>query len=451
MNKNRPTGMFGFTIVCIGQIISLLASNMTGFGVTLWMYKQTESATAMGGMQVAFTLPLLLITPVAGAMVDRYNRKMMMMVSNLATVLSTVMIFLLYVTGHLQFWHLYVSNAISGLGNAFHWPAFSAAITTMIPKKQYGRANGMMSLLDAGPNVLAPMLAAILLVLSITKPFDGLAIIMLIDIAAFFIAVGTLLIVHVPQPEKTLEGQKQRGNILKEAVYGFAYIFRRPSLLGLQLIFFTGNLFAGMFFTLLAPMILARSDQNSIIFGSVQMAGAIGGVIGGIIMSAWGGFKRRVYGVLLGWVISGLSFAMLGVGQGLPVWITAMVIGMLMMPLLNTSNQAIWQSKVTPDVQGRVFSARRLIAMLTNPISPIIAGTLADFVLEPAMRTASPLASTFGWLVGTGPGAGMGLLMLICGILCTLVGLAGYFFPSIRNVERILPDHDQLKTMEAAA
>lgn len=114
-------------------------------------------------------------------------------------------------------------------------------------------------------------------------------------------------------------------------------------------------MFAGIGWTVFAPMILARTDSNSLIFGSVQTAGAIGGVI----MSAWGGFKRRVHGVLAGWIMSGLFFAMLGLGSGLPMWIPFIVLSAMVGPLVNTSNQAIWQSKVAPDVQGRVFSARR--------------------------------------------------------------------------------------------
>ena len=149
--RQRPTGMFGFSIVWLGQIISVLASSMTAFGMTLWMYKQTESATAMGLMQVAYITPFLLISPIAGAMVDRYNRKLMMMVSDFGAVLSTTAILVLYVTGNLEFWHLYVAAVINGLGNTFQWPAYSAAISTMIPKEQYGRANGLMSLKILSP------------------------------------------------------------------------------------------------------------------------------------------------------------------------------------------------------------------------------------------------------------------------------------------------------------
>jgi DHA3 family macrolide efflux protein-like MFS transporter len=446
----RLSGMTGFSIVWIGQIISVLASSMTHFGLTLWLYKQTESATAMGLMQVAFITPFLLLSPIAGVMVDRYNRKLMMMISDFTAVLSTIAILILYTTGSLEFWHLYIASIINGLGNTFQWPAYSAAISTMVPKEQYGRANGMMSLVEAGPGVLAPMIAGALLALTIQGPFDSFALIMLIDLITFFFAIGALLIVHVPQPEKTVEGQKGQGNIWREAWYGFQYIFQRPSLLGMQMVFFFGNLFTGMGFTVFAPMILARTDQNSLIFGSVQTAGAVGGIVGGILMSAWGGFKKRAHGVLIGWIIFGIFFAAFGASSDLAMWITFIVLFELTGPLVNTSNQALWQSKVAPDVQGRVFSARRLIAWFTQPIAPIIAGTLADFVMEPAMKSGSGLATVFGPVFGTSSGAGMGLLIGFTGLVGAAVGLTGFLIPAIRNADDILPDHDQLEKAKQA-
>lgn len=443
---HKPTGMLAFLFIWIGQLVSVLASSMSHFGLTIWMYQQTESATAMGLMQVFFITPFLIMSPFAGVMVDRYNRKLMMMVSDLAAIIATGGIFILYALGMLEFWHLYIAAVLNGIGNTFQWPAYSAAISTMIPKEQLGRANGLMSLMEAGPGVVAPLLAGALL------PFIGLTGLLAIDVVTFFFAVGTLLFVHIPQPRKTEEGQQKSGNIWSEAAYGFTYIFARPSLLGLQIVFFFGNLFSGIGFTLLAPMVLARTGSDSLIFGTVQTAGAIGGVFGGILMSAWGGFKRRVHGVLLGWIFSSLSgFVLLGIGQGLTLWIPAMVISALFFPLVNASNQAIWQAKVAPDLQGRVFSARRLIAWFAQPISPIIAGTMADFVLEPAMRSNSAMASIFGGLVGTGPGAGMGLLLVFCGLSAALVGLSGYFVPAIRNAEDILPDHDTLNSAGPAS
>jgi hypothetical protein len=314
----------------------------------------------------------------------------------------------------------------------------------MIPKEQLARANGMMSLVEAGPGVVAPILAGALL------PIIKLTGILFFDVATFILAIGALLLVHVPQPQRTKEGEQASGGMLKEAAYGFKYIFARPSLLGLQLVFFAGNLFAGIGFTVLAPMILSRSGNDSLMYGSVQTAGAIAGVVGGVIMSAWGGFKRRVHGVLFGHIITGIGMSIIGLAGGLPVWIAGMTLTLVVIPLINGSNQAIWQSKVAPDLQGRVFASRRLIAWLTNPISPIIGGTLADFVLEPAARAGIGLPAALSWLVGTGPGSGMGSLIVFCGLASALVGVIGYFVPHIFHAETLLPDHDTLAKAEPA-
>ena len=441
----RPTGMTAFLVVWLGQIVSILASSMSHFGLSIWMYQQTESATAMGLMQVFFVTPFLVMSPIAGVLVDRHNRKLMMMVSDLTAVVATGGVLLLYTTGALEFWHLYIAAALNGVGNTFQWPAYSAAITTMVPKQQYGRANGLMSLMEAGPGVIAPLLAGAML------PLIGLLGLLTLDVVSFFVAIGALLAVRVPQPVRTAEGEQGRGNMLREAAYGFKYIFKRPSLLGLQLLFFMGNLFTGIGYSLLAPMVLARTASNSAVFGMVQSAGALGAVAGGIAMSAWGGFKRRVNGVFLGWAVTTVGLALVGIGRGASAWLPTLFVLAMFGPLANTSNQAIWQSKVAPDVQGRVFSARRLIAWFAGPVSPIIGGTLADFVLEPAMRSESSLASLLGWLVGSGPGAGMGLLMVICGIAGTLVAVTGSFIPALRNVETLLPDHDQTPSPAGSA
>ncbi len=439
--------MLGFSLVWIGQIVSVLASGMTTFAMTIYMYQQTKSATAMAFVQVAYITPFLIMSPIAGVMVDRYNRKLMMMVSDIAGGTATLGLFILYATGHLEYWHIYVASAVAGVGTTFQWPAYSAAISVMLPKEQYGRANGMMSLIEAGPGVLSPFLAGALI------PLIQIGGILLLDTITFWTAILALAIVFVPQPPRTLEGQHSEGGFLKEAGFGFRYIFARPSLLGLQMVFFFGNLFYGIGYAVLAPMLLARTGQNAIALGSVESAASIGMVIGGIGMSAWGGFKRRVHGVLLGHILTSLGGnIILGFGRGLPVWLPAAFFGGLFVPLINGSNQAIWQAKVAPDVQGRVFSARRLIAWFTNPISPIIGGTLADFVLEPAMRAEhSGLAQLFGPLFGTGPGTGMSLLIVLCGIGGLAVGLTGYFVPAIRNAETTLPDHDELRVPETSA
>lgn len=438
--------MTAFTAVWAGQLVSLLGSAMTQFGITLYVFKQTEQATSLALMGFFTFLPLILFSPTAGALVDRWNRKLVMMISDIAGGVVGATIFLLYSTGNLHIWHLYVGGFVIGTFQAFQWPAYSAAISTMIPKEQYARASGMMSLAESASQIGAPILAAALL------GFVGLQGILLIDIASFLIAISTLSWINVPQPKESEEGQKSRGNLLQESLFGFRYILSRPPLLGLQTVFLFVNLASNFGFTVMAAMILSRTGQNQIALGSVESAAGVGGVLGGLLLTAWGGPKRKVQGVLFGMALGGLLGAVpMGLGQILPVWMAAAFMGSLISPILNGSNQAIWQSKVPPDIQGKVFSSRRMIAWLATPIAMLLAGPAADRFFTPAMMPGGLLVEIFGPLVGVGPGAGMGLMLVIAGIGEAIIALTAYTLPFIRNAEDLIPDHDGLKADESGA
>ncbi len=436
--------MLGFTLVWLGQLVSVLASSMSSFALTIWAYQRTGSATALGVVSTAFVIPFLALSPIAGVMVDRYNRKLMMMVSDLAAVVGTAGIFILNLTGHLQIWHLFVAAALNGLGNTFQWPAYSAAISTMVPKAQYARANGMMSLIESGPNVFAPILAGALM------PFIGLNGILTIDVVTFFFAIGALLIVHIPQPKRSVDGEAGKGNMFQEAVFGFKFIFARKGLLGLLSFFLSVNFVSGLAFGVFTPYILASTGNNSQVLGAVLSATAIGAVAGGLLVSLWGGFKRRIRSIFLGETMIAITGLLLfGLGHSAWYWIVVGALGAIWNPLSNGASQAIWQAKVPPDVQGRVFSARRLIAWSTGPVTPVLAGLLADYVTEPAMQPGGVLAKTFGWLVGTGPGAGMALQFVIAGVLYLAIVMTVIFFvPVVRNLEDSIPDHDKPAKVE---
>jgi MFS family permease len=438
--------MFGLTIILIGQAVSILASNMTGFALSIWVFQKTNSATSLGIMTTAFTLPYLLIIPLAGVMVDRYNRKLMMAVSDLAAGMGTLTILVLSTTGNLQVWHFYAVNILIGLGNAFQWPAYSAAISTMVPKEQYGRANGMVSLVEAAPGVVAPLLAGSLL------PFIKLNGILLIDVATFILAIGLLMMVVIPSPKRTADGLAGQGNFWHEATFGFKYIFQRPSLFGYVIMLFIANLFLGFPNSVHVPMILSRTGNNSLLLGAVETAGAISWTVGSLVMSAWGGPKRRIYGALFGWMFYCIFGNILfGIGRSTEIWIPAILIAGLGSNVGVATSQAILQAKVAPDVQGRVFSARRLLTWFPDTFTPILGGMLADYVMEPAMRAQGWLASAFGWLVGASPGSGMALMMIFFGLLTSLTMISGYLIPKIRNIEDILPDHDEIQKKKEPA
>lgn len=436
-NFRAPTGLPGFTLVALGQLVSILGSEMSQFGLMLWAYEQTGLATSLALLGFFHFLHLIVVSPFAGALVDRSHRKLMMMLSDLGSAFATLMVFGLYLGGSLQIWHLYLAAAITGAFHAFQWPAFSAAISTMVPKEHYGRANGLMALSESVAGIGAPILAAVLYGLI------GVGGLLAIDLVSFLVALAALLAVKVPQPRQSAAGLEGRGNLLQEAAYGFRYIFARPSLLGLQTTFLLLNLFATFGQSVLPAMILSRTANDETVLGIVRTAAGIGGVLGGLLLSTWGGPRRKVHGVLLGMVVSSLSGSVLmGLGQGVAVWALASFIALMTIPILNGSNQAIWQAKVPPDVQGKVFSARRMIAWVANPLAMLLAGPVADELMTPAMMPGGALAGTFGGLVGTGPGAGIALMLVFTGILGALVGLGGYLFPAVRDAESLLPDHD---------
>jgi DHA3 family macrolide efflux protein-like MFS transporter len=442
-SKPGKTGMLGFTIIWAGQMLSLLGTNMTGFALAIWIYEVTaESFRATAFSLVAFFgfAPLIILSPLAGAVVDRYDRRKVMMLADLAAGMPTVAVLLLYTTGNLQLWHVFMTGAVSSSFQAFHFPAYSAAVTMMVRKENYGRASGMLATAQFASGIFAPVAAALVLAVA------GLPAVLMIDISTFVLAVSMLLFVHVPRPRSTEAVRKGIRSLWKESLYGFRYIYERRSLLGLQLTFFCVNFIATFSNVVLNPMILARVGDyhtGQIILGTVLSAGGVGGVVGSVVMSAWGGPKRRVKGVLFGMVLLSLMGTMLmGLGREFYVWATASFLGLFVLPIINGCSQAIWQSKVAPEVQGRVFATRLLIAQISSPAAMLMAGPLIDGVFEPAMKPQGTLSPLFSWLVGTGPGAGMSLMFLITGVAGAFIGLGAYSIRTVRDAEDILPDHD---------
>lgn len=217
----------------------------------------------------------------------------------------------------------------------------------------------------------------------------------------------------------------------------------RRGLLGLQLIFFLWNLIGALVFTVFTPLIMLRSGNDTGVMGASQAAFGIGGVVGGFVLSVWGGPKRKVDGVLLGMAGSGIfGLTFLGVAQNPILWMIGAFLTMVWVPLSNGSNQSIWQSKVPPRMQGRVFGTRAFIATISTPLSMAIARPLVDGFMTPSMMSGGFLVDSFGWLVGTGPGAEIGLLFVLVGLAVTVVSLCGYTVRAVREVEKTIPDHD---------
>ena len=234
--QKQFVGMKGFTIIWIGQFFSLLGTSMVSFSLTIWAWQQTGQATALALVAFFNFAPFLLATPFAGAIVDRSNRKNVMIRADLAAGLPTIGMLLLNSSGNLQIWHVYIASAVAGVFQAFHFPAYSAAVTMMLPKEHYGRASGMLSAAEFASGIFAPVAAAIMLnIVSLTG-------VIIIDITTFVFAISLLMLIHIPQPVVTCEKRDEGRSIGEQLSFGFSYIFNRPSLLGLQLVLFSSNL-----------------------------------------------------------------------------------------------------------------------------------------------------------------------------------------------------------------
>jgi MFS family permease len=437
--EKRPKNMTGFVLIWLGQFVSIAGSFMTSFALGIWAWEKTGSASALAMVGVFTYAPLIIVTPLVGGLVDRWNRKLVMMLSDLGAVLASVVVFVLYLSGDLEIWHIYATTAFASAFQAFQWPAYSATVTMMVPKKHYNRASGMISMVESASNIIGPVLAGSLI------GFIGVRGILLIDILTFFVALLTLLVVVVPNPvvEKTKITLKK---FWQDITFGFKFIFSRPGLLGMQLVFLAANFMTVIGWGVINPMVLARTGDPQIL-GFVQSFSAVGGLVGAVFLTIWGGPKKLTKGILLGWVLNGLLGRLLmGVGGQPWVWMISVFLLAFIMPTINGSNQTLWQKKVPPEQQGRVFSVRRFIAQVTIPISMGLSGWLADSVFEPAFQNPNSWAArTFGSIVGVGPGSGMSMMIAISGIMVALVGVIGTFFRPIREVETELPDCDMVE------
>ncbi|MFK7800504.1 MAG: MFS transporter [Anaerolineae bacterium] len=430
-------GFQAFFVMWIGQLVSLTGTAMTRFALTIWAYETTGSATTLALVGFFSFAPVVLLSPVAGALVDRFPRKAVLIISDMGAGLANVLLLGLLLVGNLEIWHLYVAGFIAGAFESFQFPALSAAITTMVDKDQYARTSALQSVAGSASAIAAPILAGILLTLI------DLVGILIIDVITFTVAMATLALVFIPSPKKSEAGQAGKGSLKQEIAYGFRYIWERPSLMGMQLVFTLTNLTAMFALILLAPLVLSLTNNNELTLGWVQTAAGVGGLAGGLMLSAWGGPKRKVHGVLVAMLLSGFfGQTMLGLGSNLMIWLVGSFFFSFFIPVMNSSNQAIWQMKVPPDLQGRVFSVRRLIAQLTAPIAMLLAGPLADRVFEPGMLPGGALAPIFGPIFGTETGSGIRLIFVITGVLSMLVAVGGYAFPAVRDIETILPDYD---------
>ncbi|MFH2103013.1 MAG: MFS transporter [Chloroflexota bacterium] len=430
--KTQPAGMKVFLPVAIGQIVSITGSALTGFALGVWVYQRTQSTTQYALILLFSMLPSLVVAPFIGALVDRWDRRRVMILSDTGAAACTVLLAVLVHFQALQVWQIYVIMAVNSILRGFQTPAYLASISLIVPKEQLGRANGILQFEGASRYLISPMLAGWLM------ETIGVTGVMVIDLITFVVGITTVLMVRFPSPKPSGSDGAKRKSLWREAGFGWKYIVSRPGFLALMVLFGLGNYANLMTDTVLPPMLLDITSPAAL--GSVLSAGGLGMLAGSMLMSAWGGPKRRILGVLGFKTLAGVGIMLIGIFQ--PVaWIAfATFVYYFPFPLVNGCDQAIWQSKVPPDVQGRVFATRRMIALSMTPLAYLTAGPLTDKVFKPLLAGDGALAATLGQFWGSGPARGSGLLILLMGLFIVLLTAVTALNPRVRNIETELAD-----------
>ncbi|MUG92224.1 MFS transporter [Scytonema sp. UIC 10036] len=421
-----------FIPIWFGQLVSQIGSGLTRFALGVWVYQVTGTVTQFALISVFGMLPGILISPLAGAVVDRWDRRWAMLLGDAGGGLSALTIALLLIANRLEVWHIYLAVALRSIFSAFQWPAFSATTTLLVPKRHLSRASGMVEMAEATSRLISPILAGALVV---TIQIQG---VILLDCVTFLFALITRLLVRFPKPQITLENKVQKNSLLHEIIYGWTYITARPALFGLLMFYAVRNFFIGVVSVLVTPLVLAFASTT--VLGSVLSIGGGGMLVGSLAISTWGGPNNRIYGVFGFTLLGGLCILLAGLMPSVPVFFAAIFIYFFGLAVINGCDRAIWQSKVAPAVQGRVFAVRRMLSWASLPLAYLIAGPLADRVFEPLLAVGGPLAASIGRIIGVGRGHGIALLFVVMGMLTMLTTIAGYLYPPLRLLEAQLPD-----------
>lgn len=413
-----PNGFRTFTIVWSTQSLSVVGRSMMGFALNVYLVKglypaseqKAELAFALTALNLALFIPVVFGAPLAGAFADRHDRKRTMILADLLNGFVCVIIIVLMLEGVLQFWMLVLTGIVSALAGAFHYAAFDSSYAMLVPDRLLPRANGMMQTTWWSSGIVAPGLAAFVMTLPAFlvpsaggTPLDGIsngvAICIVVNALTFALSSAVLLAVHIPSPQRSdvSAGGKLETSIWSDIRAGLLYIWHRRPLLWLLGTFTLAN-FVGGTGSVITPLLVkfnlaadwtARGFSYEAALALVGTLSGIGGVTGGVLVSTWGGLERaRVYGVLIPMLLTGIADIVFGLTSLLFVAAAAALIFSVMSPLLNAHSQTIWQTQTPRELQGRVFSVRRLIAQCTLPVGALSAGSLAG-LFDPGLVLAA--------------------------------------------------------------
>ncbi|AGC43385.1 major facilitator family transporter [Myxococcus stipitatus DSM 14675] len=424
-----------FLLICLAQFLSMLGTYTTSFGLGVWLYQRTGSLTLNSWVSQAAILPMLLVAPLTGVLVDRWGPRKAMMAGHLGAAVAPLVLTVLYRVDALHVPAILAMITLGALFNSLHFPAQSLALTLMVPKEQYGQANGVVQFSMAVVQVLSPLMGAWL----ITRV--GLDGVLLTNLATFIVALGILLAVAIPSLPSTPKEASTRGSLRAEMTEGWTYVRQRPGLSGLLVVMGMANFNLGMLQILVVPLVLGFADTQAL--GTIQSFAGVGMLLGGVFMMFWGGPQRRILAALGFLMLQGVLLLM--GGARVSVWLVAVgafgIMGSL--TLIVGSLTVVWQRKVPIALQGRVFSVRRVVAQAMFPLAYALAGPLVDDVFEPLMAQGGRLAGSVGTVLGVGSGRGVALLLVLLGVMTVTTAVLCFLAPRLRRLEEDLPDAEE--------
>ena len=417
-------GLKYFLILWSTQGLSALGSAMTSFALVIWSYQQQGSALTTAGLTVCSYAPYVLLSIFAGSLADRWNKKKTMALCDLFAALTTAAVLILLKTGRLEIWHLYGINALNGLMNTIQQPASEVAVTRLTPAEQVQRVAGLRSLSSSLVTLLSPVLAAAALTLL------GLEAVIAFDLATCAVAVGSLLLIQVPEGQAAAE----KDDLLQSAREGLEWLGQNRGVLDMILFLAAINLIASIYNAALPAMVLSRSGGGERSLGILQTFTGMANLAGSLLVTLLPAPKSRVR-VICNSLLFSMSTEnlMLALGRRAGIWYTGAVLGWLFIPVMNTNLDALLRLHIPVELQGRVYAARNTLQFFTIPVGYLLGGWLVDKVCEPYMA-ALAAESALVRLLGSGKGSGAALLFLMIAAAGVLVCL---IFRRDRNLWRL--------------
>jgi DHA3 family macrolide efflux protein-like MFS transporter len=403
-----------FFTIWTGQAFSIFGSAIVQFALVWWLTQKTGSAIVLTLATLVGVLPQIILGPFAGALVDRWNRRLIMIAADAGIAVFTLLLIWLFAAGRVQVWHIYVIMAVRSLGGAFHFPAMGASTPLMVPEKHLTRVSGINQMLQGLLNMIAPPVGALLIGVMPTGR------VLWIDILTALLAIIPLFFFTIPQPErKGVEAHAPKPTLLADVQEGLRYVNKWPGLMTILGMALMLN-FLLTPTSSLAPLLITKYfGKGALEFGLFDSAWGFGVIAGGLLLGIWGGFKRKVATSMMGIIGIGVGIGMTGFAPANAFWLAlvGMTITGITNPLANGPLYALLQTIVRPDMQGRVMALVGSFAMAMTPLGLLVAGPVSDAI-------------------------GIRAWYWIAGIVTLLMGIAGFFIPAVMHVE---DQHDDLQ------